>query len=237
MGTYPSVCASLGHNTIPSLNFAIAVIMIAQHSHCTGIIFLIFCTAVCVDGGTSTSLNKAQLEMILDTVYPVTGNPVPFANIITPDRGTTVYSHELSPLSAYQGLLEGTTETGNIWSSYTPCPSCARALLAHYDKADVEKPTIHVARIYSESSKMTHIVESFQCLARLIHEGFAIVPWDFNAFKTLNGIPMFVDDCTSVIDAYYGDSNFTSAYMELVSHVTFIQELGQNSHANSWCES
>ena len=190
---------------------------------------------MCVEEGTTTSLKKAQLKMILDTVYPVTGNPIPFTNIITPDHGTTVYSNELSPLKAYQEMLEGISETDNIWNSYSPCPSCVHALLTHFVKPEVDKPTIHIARIYSETSKLTHIVESFQCLAKLIHKGFSIVPWDFNAFKTLDGIPAFIDTCTSVIDAYYGDGNFTSAYMELVSQVTFIQELGQNPHANSWC--
>ena len=175
--------------------------------------------------------------MILDTVHPVTGNPIPFINIITPDHGTTVYYDELSPLSAYRAMLEGISETDNIWSSYSPCPSCARALFTHFNKPEVDKPTIHIARIYSESTKLTHVVESFQCLAKLVHEGFAIVPWDFDEFKTHDSIPAFIDICTSVIDAYYGDGNFTSAYMELVSQVTFIQELGQNPHANSWCAS
>lgn len=189
-----------------------------------------------MEGSTSsTALEKAQLEMILDTVYPVTRNPIPFTNIITPDHGTIVYYDELSPLSAYRAMLEGISETDNIWNSYSPCPSCARALLTHFNKPKLAKPTIHVARIYSESTKLTHVVESFQCLAKLVHEGFAIVPWDFNQFKTRDDIPAFIDTCISLIDAYYGDGNFTSAYMELVGQVTFIQELGQNPHANSWC--
>ena len=190
---------------------------------------------MCVEGGTSSSLEKAQLEMILDTVYPVTGNPIPFTNIITRDHGTTVYTDELSHLSAYQEMLEEISEIDNIWNSYSPCPSCAHALLDYFDKPDVEKPTIHIARIYSETSKLTHIVESFQCLAKLVHDGFALVPWDFNQFKTRDGVPAFVDACTSVIETHYRDGNFTSAYMELVSQLTFIQELGQNPHANSWC--
>ena len=221
-------------NNILSLGFATAII---QRINCSGIIFLplvIFCTE-CVEGETSTSLTKAQLEMILDTVYPVTGNPIPFTNIITPDHGTTVFYNELSPLSAYQELLEEISETDNIWNSYSPCPSCARALRTYFNKPELVKPTIHVARIYSESTKLTHVVESFQCLAKLIHDGFAIVPWDFDKFKTRDDVPAFTDTCMSVIGAYYGDGNFTSAYMELVSQVTFIQQLGLNPHAHSWC--
>ena len=173
--------------------------------------------------------------MILDTVHPVTGNPIPFTNIITPNHGTSIYTNELTPFLAYRDMLEEIAETDNIWANYSPCPTCVQALLRHFNKPEVDKPTIHVARIYSESRKLTHVVESFQCLAKLIHEGFAIVPWDFDSFKVHGGVPAFVDACTSVIDAYYADGNFTSVYMELVSQVTFIQELGQNPHANSWC--
>ena len=188
-----------------------------------------------MERGTSISLQKAQLEMILDTVYPATGNPIPFTNIITPDHGTSVYFHELTPLSAYQQMLERSTETDNIWANYSPCPSCARALLNHYNKPEDDKPTIHVARIYSESNSLTHVVDSFQCLAKLIHEGFDIIPWNFNEFKAPAGVPAFIDTCTSLIDVYYGYGNFTSAYMELENHVRFVQELGQNPNSNSWC--
>ena len=169
--------------------------------------------------------------MILDTVYPVTGNPTPFTNLVTSDHGTSIYSSEIAPLSAYQQMLERIGETGNIWTNYSPCPSCVNALVTHFSSGD--KPTIHIARIYTESTSLTHVVESLQCLARLIHMGFDIVAWNFDKFS---GIPAFVNSCTSVIDSYEGDSNFTSMYMELVTQVSFIQELGKNPHASQWCE-
>ena len=62
---------------------------------------------------------------------------------------------------------------------------------------------------------MTDIMETLQCLARLKHEGFDIVPWNFDEFKAPQGVPVFVDECISVIDTYYGHANFISAYMNL----------------------
>ena len=190
---------------------------------------------LCVEGGTSISLHKRQLQMILDTLYPVTGNRVPFTSLVTSNHGTSIYSSEVAPLAAYQQMLEGIGETDNIWTNYSPCPSCVGALVNHYNNRNGEKPTIHVARIYTESTGLTHVVKSLQCLARLIHEGFDIEAWNFNEFKAPAGIPAFVDSCTSIIDSYYGNGDFTSMYMELVTQVNFIQHLGKNPHAGSWC--
>ena len=89
--------------------------------------------------------------------------------------------------------------------------------------------------VYTESNKLTQVIESLQCLAKLKHEGFDIVPWNFNEFKAPQGVPVFVDECISDIDTYYGNVNFTSAYMDLERHTIFIQQLSENPHVNSWC--
>ena len=194
---------------------------------------------MCVDPETSNSLQRIQLEMILDTVHPVTGNPTPFTTLITPDHGATMYITELNPLIAYQIMLNefvaNNIETDNIWVNYSPCPTCTTALLNHYNKPEDDKPTIHVAHVYTESNKLTQVIESLQCLAKLKHEGFDIVPWNFNEFKAPQGVPVFVDECISDIDTYYGNVNFTSAYMDLERHTIFIQQLSENPHVNSWC--
>ena len=142
---------------------------------------------------------------------------------------------EISPLTSYQVMINRMGDTSNIWSSYSPCPTCARALLNHYNKPEDEKPTIHVAGLYTESNSLSHIVESLECLGKLVHMGFSIEPWNFNDFKAPEGVPVFMDVCNSDITTYYESGNFTSAYMELEKIVTFIQQLGQSSHANSWC--
>ena len=188
-----------------------------------------------MDSGTTKSLQREQLELILDTVYPATGNPTPFTTLVTPDHGTTMYVDEVNPLNAYQVMLGEMGETSHIWTSYSPCPQCIRALLNHYNKPEDEKPTIHVAGLYRESNSMMHIVQSLQCLGKLQYEGFSVVPWNFDDFKAPEGVSVFNENCTSDIDSYYGYVNFTSGYLELESQVTFVQQIGSQSHAGSWC--
>ena len=175
---------------------------------------------------------------------------MPLKTLIIPDRdGDTMYTTESEPLEAYQMMLNkfkvNRIKTGNIWVNYSPCPTCTAALLKHYtgncnnnpgsedDRND--KPTIHIASIYTKSSNMTDIMETLQCLARLKHEGFDIVPWNFDEFKAPQGVSVFVDECISVIDTYYGHDNFISAYMNLEKLLMFAKQLGENPHAGSWC--
>ena len=190
-----------------------------------------------MDGGTSYSLQREQLETILDTVYPITGNPTPYITIVTPDRGTNMYTgNDIDPLTAYQEMLDdidpGVTVT-NIWTNYSPCPTCVRSLINHYNKPEDAKPTIHVAGIYTASNSLTHVIESLKCLGKLEHEGFSVEHWDFNDFKV--GIPVFLDTCISDIDTYIAHSNFTSAYLELKKQVKFVQDIGQSDRAALWC--
>jgi hypothetical protein len=183
---------------------------------------------------TGGSLTHSKLDTILDTLYPINTNLIPHETILTPDHGKTLYEDEVNdPLSAYRLMLEGSGEVTNIWANYSPCPSCVRKLLSFFTEGD--KPTIHVARIFTEGEKLSDIVTSFQCLGKLGRKGFKILPWNFNEFKAPTGVSRFIDECTSAINSAYTQENFTSAMMELERHVTFIQELGENPHASSWC--
>ena len=185
--------------------------------------------------GTDASLKRSQLEMILNTLYPQSGSQV-FATLITPNHGRNMYFTETDPpINIYRNLINDIEhsqvgETGNIWANYSPCPQCAMALLNHYNKPGNDKPTIHVARIYTASNKFSDAVRSLQCLAKLEHVGFSIVPWDFEAFK------QFVSEsCVQEIDEH-NNQNFFNEYQELVRQLVFINQLSQSSHANSWCQ-
>ena len=191
----------------------------------------------CVERGTHNSLQREQLEMILDTVYPLSGKPTPFTTLLTSDHGTNMHVTEFDPLTAYQVMLSGQQieDISNIWTNYSPCPTCARALLSHYSKPEEEKPTLHIAAVYTQSNSLIHFVESLECLGKLIHEGFRVVSWNFDEFKAPKGASAFLDTCNSDIDTYLASSNFTSAYTKLERLVTFIQQLGADPHANLWC--
>ena len=90
-------------------------------------------------------------------------------------------------------------DSTNIWTNYSPYPTCVHALIGKYNKPDDIKPTVHVARIYTASNGLTHIIESLQCLGKLEHEGFSVQPWNFNELKAPDGVPVFLDTCLSKI--------------------------------------
>ena len=189
--------------------------------------------APCVNGGTDNSLMKSQLEMILNTVYSPSGLQV-FTTLVTPNHGGNMYISETRPLSTYEDLVNAIEQghiddTGNIWTNYSPCPVCARTLLNHYSKAS-NKPTIHIAQIYTENDTYVDAVTSMQCLAKMEHVGFSIMPWNFNQFKRYIN-----ESCANRIDER-NERMFKEEYMKLVAHVEFIHQVSQISHASSWCE-
>lgn len=191
----------------------------------------------CVPYGNTYSLQKAQLEMLLDTVYPSTGNPVPFSTILTPNHGTEMFVEETNHPRAYQIMLNKYTSTdiNHIWASYAPCPTCVRALISHFNK-ETDKPVIHVARIIdlTDNVTFTHVLDTLKCLGRLQHEGFGIQPFNFTEFKKRD--PPFSESCNSLITTYNNSgSNFTSAIEDLGTRVAFVNQLGQSTHAHSWC--
>lgn len=181
-------------------------------------------------------LKKSHLEMILNTVHPQSGSQI-FATLMTPNHGRNMYITETDALHGYYSMLNDIEQshiedTGNIWTNYSPCPYCVLALLNHYNKPGNDKPTIHVARIYTKSSKFDDAVRSLQCLAKLEHMGFSILPWDFNAFKQL-----ISESCAKEIAERDEEGEFSEEYMKLTTQIEFVHQLSQSSHANSWCES
>lgn len=181
----------------------------------------------CLDPNSEFSLRKSQLEVILDTVYPNTASPI----LVSPDRGYTVYSNDNNHLSAYQVMESRTevTDIKNIWANYSPCTDCVKLLISTYEKHD-DKPTVHVGRIYTPGSTFKDAVLTLQCLARLKHDKFDIVPWNFEEFKSYTTAA-----CDGEIDERLGNSSFNSEYMKLESQVQFIHQLSENPHAGTWC--
>ena len=187
---------------------------------------------------TTGALQRSQLETILDTVYPVTGNHIPITTLITPNRGLKMYETDFDPLTTYQVMLnaiehdDNIPETDNIWTNYPPCPDCIDALITHYEQRD--KPTIHVARVYTNDSSVSDTLKTQRCIAKLERAGFSVVPWNFSEFKD---DPSFThESCKTKINTYVGSENFNKEYSELVDHLEIIDQLSQTPHANSWCE-
>lgn len=185
----------------------------------------------CVAEGTQYSLKKSQLEIILNTVYSQTGGQV-HTTLITPDQGRDVYTHEVKPLEAYQVMISTVGQPSNIWANYSPCRDCVLALTKNYRKS-TNKPTVHIAKIYTESSQFRDAVEALQCLAKLKHVGFSLEEWNFVEF---NKTVISDSTCKEEINERFRNAQFNIEYTKLTSQLEFIRQISESPHANSWCD-
>lgn len=148
-----------------------------------------------------------------------------------------MYVEEINHHRAYQIMLNGHTseDIHHIWANYAPCPNCVRSLITHFIK-QTDKPVVHIARVidYTENVTLTHVVDTLKCLAKLKYEEFDIQAFNFNEFQ--NRDPAFSESCNTLITTYEASANFTSAFMDLASHVSFIEQLREDAHTHSWCE-
>ena len=180
----------------------------------------------CVNGSTGNRLTKPDLKKILETVYPHTET---LPTLITADGGKNMFINASEPLQAYREMRNhAQTPPSNIWANYSPCLNCIKSLVnARYS----EKPTIHVASIYTEKNTFRDAVETLQCLAKLQHMGFAIQAWNFTEFKLY-----MTEECGKVIDDQLENEQFSSEYMKLETQVDIIRQLSENPRVSSWCE-
>ena len=199
-------------------------------------------TGNCIPNSSSgdDSLQVSQLETIMDTIHPISGNLVPNLTLVTPDHFATVYDDEFDPHNSYVAMLSPSDVTINfIWTNYAPCTLCVHSLINEYDKPELAKPTIYIGRLVHDSASrdLKQVVRALQCMARLVHEGFEIRAWNINEFKQPMALDsaVFTSTCNTKIDDYTSDAGFNSALSDLSSLVDFIKEIGANAHANTWC--
>ena len=168
----------------------------------------------------------SDLERILDTVDSQHGKPT----LITPDNGLNMYVHDTNPLTAYQKLLANDDRMDNIWVNYAPCRACTLAL-EHRFRTQENKPTIYVSQVSIDTNSLEEVIETLKCLGKIQHLGFNIVAWNFEQFKTI-----LTEPCQMLITERTGERDFMNAYMRVERIVAFIRQLGENPHANSWCQ-
>ena len=181
-----------------------------------------------MDPSTGQSLRISDLEIILDTLtlHPEVGRPT----VITPDHGLNTYVHDVDPMKAYQLLTARTDVADDIWTNYSPCQFCAKALIRHFEKLN-DKPTVHVGRIYVENNSLEDTIDTLHCLGKMQHLGFKIVAWDFNAFKST-----LTEPCQTLITEHTKETHFMNEYSKLERQVKFIHKLGRIPDASTWCK-
>ena len=70
-----------------------------------------------------------------------------------------------------------------FWITNTQCPSCARNLIDWY-KNSLRKPIIRAVSFYSIlPSGPAEQEKSIECLAKMMHNGFQFLLWDWNKFS------------------------------------------------------
>ena len=181
----------------------------------------------CVEAAENTNtdnsrpLTIAQLKTILNTV---SGKENDGKILITLDRGNNMYTDDGSnPPSVYRRIMDDfiAEQTTDMWANYAPCPSCACILLNRTAKL-AQKPTIHIGRIYTESSTVIDAVKTIVCLAKLENKGFNVTTWNFTAFKQAVST-----SCDCVINERIQNSFFKAEYEKLQEHLSFIKQLGK----------
>ena len=70
-----------------------------------------------------------------------------------------------------------------FWITNTQCPSCARHLMDWYRNLP-RKPVIRAVHFYSRlPSGPAEQEEAIECLAKMMHEGFQFLLWDWKKFS------------------------------------------------------
>ena len=70
-----------------------------------------------------------------------------------------------------------------FWLTKTPCPQCARNLIARY-ATSIHKPVIRVVHffsLYPNGSAQKEL--SIECMAKMMHNGFTFLLWDWKKFR------------------------------------------------------
>ena len=83
-----------------------------------------------------------------------------------------------------------------FWLTNSPCPQCARNFMERYAKS-AKKPTIYITHFYSRPpSGAQQQEEAIECLAKMMHNGFTFLLWDWTQFgKDF----LATDECKKVV--------------------------------------
>ena len=108
---------------------------------------------------------------------------------LTFDSGKTLLKQADANEHAEDVVLRGYDECATlidengIWLNNSPCSRCAKLIMRTYsDVEPMAKPTIYIQNVYVKQG-LNSTLDSLMCLAKMLSEGFNIVPWDWKEFK------------------------------------------------------
>ena len=162
---------------------------LSQHT-CTCLHAATECTSA--NKGSDAVLNDEVLKAMTNVFTHESNNLKTYLYVPKKEAGKTGHELIFRSTGADSGINHAEDNMFNtlkpnlpqeFWLTKTPCPGCARNLIARYEKSK-EKPVIHVVHFYSRPpSGETQKEKSIQCMALMIKKGFTFLLWDWNKFS------------------------------------------------------
>ena len=121
------------------------------------------------------------------------------------------------------------TPPEEFWITNSPCPRCARKLMASYS-GSINKAKIHVRKFTSGPSHQTELATD--CLAKMMYQGFTFVLWDWLEFY--NGF-IRNEQCSEVLkNAAENKSTFDALEKQYNTLGNTLKEARRRSQDQSW---
>ena len=153
---------------------------------------------------------------------------------LTVNFGQKVYTQEGADNHAEDRLFSDKTVNPNliidngIWLDNSPCPRCAKRIMNHYVDSD-DKPVIYIQNVYVQQG-LSSTLDSLMCLAKMINQGFKILPWDWDLF----GEFLDVNSCKKLIQTALHNSAFKEKRNVVTKALDFLRAV-QNTDMTNWC--
>ena len=116
-----------------------------------------------------------------------------------------------------------------LWMTNTPCISCSQIIMSTYNR-NANKPSLFVANVTAGVS-LNQTVESFKCLARMVHEGFTVSVWDWGDFRD----NLSTQVCQDAIKTAVETPEFEAAKNGTENLLEYIRHTSTSSQIMSWC--
>ena len=156
---------------------------------------------------------------------------------LTIDYGKKVYKQLNKDTHAEDRVLDddrnnALINANGIWLNNSLCPRCAKMIMRAYTGSE-HKPTIHIQSVYIQQG-LDSTLNSLMCLARMLREGFNIVPWDWEMFKNNLGINPR-ESCVRYIDEAINNENFKTKRKIVEKALGFLEAV-KNCVKEEWCQ-
>ena len=123
------------------------------------------------------------------------------------------------------------TPPEEFWITNTPCPACARGLMAWYSSSS-KKAKIHATKFWVIAPNKKEIDLATDCLAKMMYQGFTFVLWDWLEFY--NGF-LRNEECINVLKTVADNEGTMDALStQYIVLGNALKEASKRSKDQSW---